>query len=152
MIRTRTPTAHAVSVPADRGFIPQGPTAQGMGILGLLCALAALALAGCAEPPASTASSETRSDAATLDACRRRANEIYDRQNRASIFAANSGMNSPSSGAYVSGQTDRGLSARFAQEQLIRECVRNAGGAAEVSPAVPPPAPASQAPAAAPKR
>ncbi len=147
MIRTRTPTAHAVSAPADRGFIPQG-----LSVLGLLCALAALALAGCTEPPASSASSETRSDAATLDACRRRANEIYDRQNRASIFAANSGLNSPSSGAYVSGQTDRGLSARFAQEQLIRECVRNAGGSAEVSPAAPPPTPAPQTPAAAPKR
>jgi hypothetical protein len=114
--------------------------------------LAALALAGCTEPPASSASSETRSDAATLDACRRRANEIYDRQNRATIFAANSGLNSPSSGAYVSGQTDRGLSARFAQEQLIRECVRNAGGAAEVSPAAPASAPPSLAPATAPKR
>ncbi len=147
MIRTRTPTARAVSIPADRGFIPQG-----LSVLGLLCALAALALAGCTEPPASSASSETRADAATLDACRRRANEIYDRQNRATIFAANSGMNSPSSGAYVSGQTDRGLSARFAQEQLIRECVRNAGGAAEVSPAAPPPATTSQTPAAAPKR
>ena len=149
MIRTRTPTAHAVSAPADRGFIPQG-----LSVLGLLCALAALALAGCTEPPASSASSETRSDAATLDACRRRATLYAGApvSADASIFAANSGLNSPSSGAYVSGQTDRGLSARFAQEQLIRECVRNAGGSAEVSPAAPPPTPAPQTPAAAPKR
>lgn len=155
MIRTRTPTALAISTQADRGFITNW-----LSVLGLLCALATLVLAGCAEPPAGAASSETRADAATLDACRRRANEVYDRQNRATIFAANSGLNSPSSGAYVSGQTDRGLSARFAQEQLIRECVRNAGGAAEVSPAAPvqPPlapaslAPVSRAPAAVPKR
>ena len=158
MIRTRTPTAHAVSVPADAGFIAQGLKARGMGTLGLLCGLAILALAGCAEPPAAAASSQTRSDSATLDACRRRANEIYDHQNRATIFAAHSGLNNPSSGAYVTGQTDRGLSARFAQEQLIRECVRNAGGAAEASPPAPGagPAqdatPASLAPAAAPKR
>jgi|GEM_PF-5611656 len=144
MIRTRTPTVQAAFIPADRGLV-----VQGIGFLGLLCAVAILTLGACTQPLGGTAlSSETRSDAATRDACRRRANEIYDRQNRATIFAPNSGLNSPSSGAYVAGQTDRGLSAQFAQEQLIRECVRNASGAAEASPVAPSP----QAPAAAPKR
>jgi hypothetical protein len=89
-------------------------------------------------------------DAAVLDACRQRANEIYDRQNRAAIYAPQSGVNSPLSGNYVESALTRGLSSQFAHEQLIRECIRTANvtsgrgevpieGAGSAAPPPPPP-------------
>ncbi len=125
--------------------------------IGLGSVLALVLLAGCdtgsmggSAPPAGATAIGTGPggmDAAVLDACRKRANEIYDRQNRAEIYAPQSGVNSPLSGNYVDSSLTRGLSSRFGHDQLIRECIRTANvsrapadGPADA--ATPPPAPA----------
>lgn len=90
---------------------------------------------------------DARIDAAVLEACRQRANEVYDRQNRASIYAPQYAGNSPLSGAYTEPSVTRGLSAQFAHQQMIRDCVRTANltteksdAPVEISPSAPPPA------------
>jgi hypothetical protein len=99
---------------------------------------------------------EARADAAVREACRRQADVAYQRQNRDAIYTTGSGVNTPFSGNFVPGQTDRGLSAQFAQEQMIRDCIRSSGVAANANVAgpepapnelpVPPPAPRTRAP------
>ncbi len=102
--------------------------------------LAALtSLAACSPPPAPTA--QSRADQATLSACRQRADEVFQRQNRASLFLQDN-RDSPGSGSYVSGITTRGLSERFGWDQQVSDCVRNQGAAEGIAPA-----PASTGPA-----
>jgi hypothetical protein len=72
-------------------------------------------------------------DADTAAACRQRANEIYDRQNRADIYAPNSSANSPFSANYTPDNPSRGLSQLYAHDQLVSNCVRNTGTGAERS-------------------
>jgi hypothetical protein len=123
--------------------------------IGLGSVLALVLLAGCdtgsmggsAPPAGATAigAGPGGMDAAVLDACRKRANEIYDRQNRAEIYSPQSGVNSPLSGNYVDSSLTRGLSSRFGHDQLIRECIRTAnvsrGPADAPADAAPPPPP-----------
>ena len=106
----------------------------------MACLVALSGMAGCAPQGGGPVeqSSETRADAATWEACRRRANEIFERQNRGTIFAANSGLNSPMSGSFGPGQTDRGLADMFTFDQRVRDCVRNAGTGAERNATTPP--------------
>src|SRR4051812_46483322 len=120
-------------------------------------ALAVLAACGPnATPFIGSPSPEARADAALRDSCRRQANTTYEKQNRDTIYAANSAMNAPFSSNFVPGQTDRGLSAQFAHDQMIRDCIRSNGVASNANvtgpdPAandlpVPPPAPGTRAP------
>lgn len=111
---------------------------------------ALLAVSGCSAGALSPGGSGTsglaadsRTDQATQLACRTRANEMYDRRNRAEIYSANSTINSPFSANYQPGTTNQGLSERFSFEQMVSECIRNAGtGAARpVAPAPQPPEP-----------
>jgi hypothetical protein len=95
--------------------------------------LAALtALAACSAPPAPTG--QGRADQATLSACRQRADEIYQRQNRASLYAMDN-RDSPGSSSYVSGITTRGLSERYGWDTQVSDCVRNQGAAEDTAPA-----------------
>lgn len=95
--------------------------------------LAALTtLAACSAPPAPTA--QSRADQATLSACRQRADEIYQRQNRASLYAMDN-RDSPGSSTYVSGITTRGLSERYGWDTQVSDCVRNQGAAEGIAPA-----------------
>jgi hypothetical protein len=95
--------------------------------------LAALTtLAACSPPPAPTA--QSRADQATLSACRQRADEVFQRQNRASLYTQD-GRDTPGSGSYVSGITSRGLSERFGWDTQVSDCVRNQGAAADTAPA-----------------
>ena len=106
-----------------------------------------LGLAACETPaPAPIRPGPGGADAAILDACRQRANEIFDRQNRAEIFSTQQGTNIPLSGAYVGSSLTRGLSAQCGHDQLVRECVRTANitsGSTEVPVQDTPPPPAS---------
>jgi hypothetical protein len=96
----------------------------------LLCAVAAvLALSGCESGPAT----ETQADAATMAACRHRADEIYDQQNRADIYRPPDQVNSPFSANYTPDVSDRGLSALYAHEKMVSDCVRNTGTGADRS-------------------
>lgn len=104
----------------------------------------AVGLAACETPQGgmggmgATSTGDARTDAAILAACRQRANEVYDRRNRAEIYAPQYGGNSPLSGTYTDVGVNRGLSAQFAFEQMVRDCVRTAnitGGSAGAPPA-----------------
>ena len=76
-------------------------------------------------PPPSSA--DARASAETVAACRHRADEVYQQQNRPDIYSPQPAINTPSSGAYAPGVTDRGLSTLYARDNLIRDCVRNTG-------------------------
>ena len=86
---------------------------------------------GSAGSSASGPVTDSRTDLATQTACRTRANEMYDRRNRAEIYSANSTINSPFSANYQPGTTNQGLAERFSFEQMVSECIRNAGTGSE---------------------
>lgn len=83
-----------------------------------------LALSACAPPPPPTG--QARADAATLAACREHASQVYDRQNRDTIYTITN-RDTPFSSNYTSGVIDSGLAQRYANENLVRDCVRNTG-------------------------
>lgn len=101
-----------------------------------LLLLPALALAHCAPPPPPTG--QARADAATLSACREHADQVYDRNNRDSIYTITN-RDLPFSGNYVPGVTDRGLAQRYARDNMVRDCVRNTGTETDRSPTTSPP-------------
>jgi hypothetical protein len=117
--------------------------------------LTTLTLVACDKPPPPLfgGAPETRADAAIREACWRQADETYSRQNREAIYAANPTVNSPFSSNFVPGQTDRGLPALYAHDQMIRDCIRSSrvaasAGAEPATPPMPPPQapPRSRAP------
>lgn len=111
------------------------------------CSAGSLAPGGSAGGSASGPVTDSRTDQATQLACRTRANEMYDRRNRAEIYSANSTMNSPFSANYQPGTTNQGLAERFSFEQMVSECIRNAGTGSErpAPPALPPATPPATA-------
>ena len=96
-----------------------------LGMLGML------ALSACGD--GAPQSGQAQADASTRAACRQRANEVYNQQNRGDIYAPASQVNTPFSGNYVPGISDRGLSQLFVQDKMISDCVRNTGTGAERS-------------------
>jgi hypothetical protein len=100
--------------------------------------LVAAALLGC-DRPAPTG--QARADAETRAACETRAEQAYEQQNRAEIFAPQSQVNSPYSANYVSGDSSRGLSDLFVHDRMVSNCIRNTGtgtGTERTSPPQPP--------------
>jgi hypothetical protein len=109
------------------------------------CLGIAVALAGCAGS-APGGGGNIHGDAALEAACRQRADEIYDRQNRPAIYSPAPGVNSPFSGSYSPAVSDRGLSDLYARDTAIRDCVRNTGTGTDrvaQTPASAPPATAT---------
>jgi hypothetical protein len=101
-----------------------------------LCLLAgAIALSGCASPAPLTG--QAQADAATRSACRQRAEAAYNQQNRGDIYSPASQVNSPFSGNFAPGKTDRGLSQLFTHDEMVSNCVRNSGTGAERTPPQP---------------
>lgn len=96
-----------------------------------------LSLSACQAPSPSTG--DAKADAAIEQACRQRANEMYDRRNRAEIYAPIYGGGSPLSGTYTDVGINRDLSGRFAFESMVRDCIRTANISAE-KPVAPSPA------------
>ena len=101
----------------------------------LIAVLTAVTLTGCAAN--APQSDQARAAAATNAACRQRANEIFDSQNRGTIYSANSSANSPFSANFTPGVTSRGLSQQFAHDRLVNDCVRNSGTGADRSEPAP---------------
>jgi hypothetical protein len=101
-----------------------------MGVL-----LTCIALSACDSP---LQAPQTRADAETQAACRQRAEQAYEQQNRAEIFSPPSQVNTPYSANYVPGVSDRGLSDLFAHDRMVSDCVRNTGTGAERSQPSPP--------------
>jgi hypothetical protein len=99
----------------------------------VLLLLGVLALPGCG---GGGQTGQARADAATGAACRQRADQVYDQQNRAEIYSPGSQVNTPFSGNYTPGVSDRGLSEQFVHDRMVSDCVRNTGTDA----AAPPPA------------
>ncbi len=94
--------------------------------------LGAVVVSGCQTRPAT---GQAEADAQTRAACRQRAEQIYDVQNRGAIYSAPSQVNTPQSGNYTPVVSDRGLSELFANNRLVDDCIRNTGTGAEVSSA-----------------
>jgi hypothetical protein len=122
-----------------------------------LLLLPLLALTQCTPPPAAP-TGQTRSDAATLAACREHADAAYNRNNRDSIYTIGN-RDSPFSGNYGPAPVDKGLSQRYGRESMIRDCVRNTGtetdrtdaaapspGASMPTPPIPAPPPPRRTP------
>ncbi len=83
--------------------------------------LAVTLLAGCNSTP------RDRGTAAQQAACRERADEIYIKQNRAEIYAADryatSTRDAPYGSSGLVGVTSAGLSGRYARDGLITDCI-----------------------------
>jgi hypothetical protein len=94
-----------------------------------LLLLATIGLVACATQPGT----ESHADAATEAACRQRADQVYNQQNRGDIYRPPPQVNTPFSANYNAGVSDRGLSDLYAHDKLIRDCVRNTGTGAERS-------------------
>jgi hypothetical protein len=90
--------------------------------------LGAIALSACDGAPPS---GQARADAATQAACRQRAEQAYEQQNRGQIYSPQSQVNMPYSAYYVPDVPNRGLSDVFAHDRMVSDCVRNTGTGAE---------------------
>ena len=121
--------------------------------LALGALIGATLLAGCARPPGA-ASSASPAQAA---ACRQRADEVYERQNRADVYRSDtyaSGTRDAMFSSYGSPAASIAtLSGRFARDRMLDECLRGVAGNVASTPDAPAPAAAAQGtPAAAPAR
>lgn len=89
-----------------------------------------LALGGCAEP----ARPMSHTDQATAAACRAHANEVYNRNNRGTIYSINqTGL--PYSGSYLAGNQTSSLAEQYANARLVDDCIRNTGPSDVPAPA-----------------
>lgn len=109
-----------------------------------LLVLLPLLLAGCGD-----GGLRSTATPAQLAACRARADAVYDRQNRADLFRADTlagNRDAPFSGSGVIGSGSETLSNRFAREKLIDRCLAgNQGRSDSIDPlAQPPTKPATQ--------
>ena len=92
--------------------------------------LGAVAQCGCQAQPVS---GQAQADAATRAACRQRADQAYEQQNRGEIYGTASQANMPFSANYTPSVTDRGLSELFVHDRMVSDCIRNTGTGAELS-------------------
>ena len=104
--------------------------------LALTLLLGATVLAGCAAP-----ASGPRPSAAQAAACRQRADEVYDRQNRAELFRSDSYAGGTRDAMFSStgspGASIGLLSARFARDRLVDDCLRGAANNVASTPDAP---------------
>jgi hypothetical protein len=99
-----------------------------------LAVLALAGLAACSTPIGSTAD---RAGASPKDmvACRRRADEIYTRQNPADVYhsdmLAGGQRDAPFGGLGQPGSPTDGLSSRYTRETLLDDCLNGLSGSAD---------------------
>lgn len=93
--------------------------------------LLVLILSGCES--GAPLSGQAQADQQTRAACRQRADEVYNQQNRGEIYSPPPSVNTPFSNNYVPGISDRGLSQLYVHDRMINDCVRNTGTGAERS-------------------
>jgi Flp pilus assembly protein TadD len=81
-----------------------------------------LALAGCA----GSGTPMSHSDQATAAACRSHASEVYNRNNRGTIYSiGQTGL--PYSGSYLPGTQTNALAEQYSNARLVDDCIRNTG-------------------------
>jgi hypothetical protein len=97
-----------------------------------------LLLASCADAPQTP---ESRDRQATVTACRERAEQLYQLQNRDQLYRTSNSV-TPYSGAPTTGLPTQGLSAQYANDVAVSDCIRNTGTQTRRNggPATPPPA------------
>lgn len=89
-----------------------------------------LVLGGCA----SHTTPMSHSDQATIAACRQHASEVYNRNNRGTIYSINqTGL--PYSGSYLAGNQTNSLAEQYANARLVDDCIRNTGPSDVPAPA-----------------
>jgi hypothetical protein len=111
--------------------------------IGAVPAAVALALlAGCGHPLGDTSAREGVPPQ-TMAACRHRADEVFDRQNRADVYRSDmfSGgeRDAPFAGSTLAGSPTAGLSARYARETLLDDCLNGIANRAGGTPDAPEP-------------
>ena len=82
-------------------------------------------------------------DLQTQAACRERANEIWEQQDRAEIYKPNSSVNTPFSANWEPDVPSRGLADQYAYGKTVADCERDSGGLTS-GPEQANPVPASQ--------
>lgn len=87
--------------------------------------LAAVTLCACEAP--APLRGQAQADAQTVAACRERANQIFDQQNRGTIFSGQSQVNTPFSANWTPDVPNRGLSQAFGFDRMVNDCIRNTG-------------------------
>ncbi len=105
--------------------------------------LVLVALSACqSAPPRSPRAS---ADAATVAACRERADEVFARQNRVDLSRRDE-RDAPFASSYNSGITTRGLGDRYEWGRMVAACTRGGGpgGEAPTGPTFSPSVPATQ--------
>jgi hypothetical protein len=92
-----------------------------------------LVLSGCADSSSGGGGSggQSLANAQTRAACRQRAEEVDQQQNRAQIYSPPPQVNTPYSASYLADQPDRGLSQLYAHDKLVADCIRNTGTGAD---------------------
>jgi hypothetical protein len=96
----------------------------------LTTALALFALAGCSNPIGSPSPRATASERA-MTACRQRADEVFDRQNRNAVFrsdeyvASQRGAPYASTGLGLSRDPSAGLSDQYARDVILDDCLNS---------------------------
>jgi hypothetical protein len=105
--------------------------------------LAVLALSACAHPIGTTADRAGATPKA-MAACRQRADEVFDRQNRAEVYRsdmyAGGERDSPFAAGGMSGNPGAGLPARYERETMVDDCLNATAGSPGATPDAPPPA------------
>jgi hypothetical protein len=95
-----------------------------------LASVGLILLAACAGPAAPL----SRTDQATIAACRQHASDVYNRNNRGTIYSINqTGL--PYSGSYLAGNQTGALADQYANARLVDDCVRNTGPSDVPAPA-----------------
>jgi hypothetical protein len=70
-------------------------------------------------------------DRATVAACTARANQVYDRLNRGTIYSSMPQTGLPSSSTGLMGDPTAGLTQRYAYDDMVNRCIRQTGTGAE---------------------
>ena len=95
-------------------------------------AFAAAGLAGCYHPPP-----PTRADTVLKTDCRQQVEREYNAQNRVDLTRRDD-RDSAFANSYNSGISSRGLGAEYHREQMVTDCLRASGDAAQPTPGIGP--------------
>ena len=113
----------------------------------LLAMLATAGLAGCAPTSSSSSANREAASPKAMAACRNRADDVFNQQNRADVYRSDmyaGGQRDAPFGAGLPGNPGDGLSARYARETMLDDCLNGTSGGTDT------PSPTAAAPASPP--